>query len=593
MYFGNMDGLWLLAFLIPFIIIYLIKAKPKNVTVPSLIFFIQDRKVKKYNAMLRRLLIRTLFFLQLFFILLVAFSAAKPIIDVPIDAYSLNTIVIMDLSASMDTVENGVKRVDQAKQELLGMIKGRVSLIVAGESPIVLANNITSARAKAIITNIDAKHTSTRLDNSVLLANQILGNEKGNIIVLSDFLLRKDDDILAAKKLAEANDKRVIFIRAGEKKRNVGFINLNLNRGVGEAFFKNFDDEGRTVDVTLESGSSKETRRVDIAPFSVEKISFEIEKGETVLSLVSNDNLAADNKLYVYNPYESKSRILLITNDETSALLDALESNLRLDVEIARPPVIPDLSHDLVILSGVNKNMLLPNTFRDIKKYKDSGGNVIIAAQDSLDTFDFQGLTGFSVGELQNERKEVCAEEQNEFTSRMVGRESGCFASVLRHYRIDAGNNTAIIASTPDNVPIFALENNLFYYGILDQYSGFREQISYPIFWNDVINYMLGRENLANFNLKTGDILIGGNTADKTILDESGIFEFHGSRKAVNLLDAEESNIFKEADIFNETGLGKEYEKVKLEVDISNYLLLLALAVFIFELFYIKRRGDL
>ncbi len=548
MQFGNMDGLYLLAFLIPLIIIYLIKAKPKDITIPSLMFFTDDKKVKKYNAFLRKLLLKLLFFLQLLIIVIIALAASNPLIEIPMDAYSLNTVVIMDVSASMQTKDTTMQRIDIGKDSLLNFLKGRTSIILAEETPIVLASNVSSSRAKALITNLESKDIKSRVDSSIILANDLLGEDRGTIVVYSDFMLNKNDDILAAKKIAEANDKRVIFIESGKRQTNVGFVTLNLNRGNGEAFIKNFADADKTIDVKLVSGK-EETKRIEISPYSVEKISFEVGKGETTLEVLTKDRLLVDNKIFIMNPYESDVNILLITNKKTkSALRDALESNPNFNVQVTMPPVIPDMNHDVVVISDIQKSMLLPNTFRDIKKYRDEGGKVIIASQEDIDKFDFQGLVDFGVGQMKSSESNVIINISNEFTSNLIGRADG-FSSVSRYYDIDIKEDSSVVlaSSISDGEPIFIMENGLFFYGIIDDFSGFKEQIDYPLFWDDLINYMLGKKSLANFNFKTGDVFVGGNETDKAILNKVGIFDVNGREIAVNLLSDAESDIFEES----------------------------------------------
>ena len=590
MYFANITGLFLLSFLVALLILYLIKAKPKEVTMPSLLFFMSEKKVSKYNAWLKKLLLRILFILQALIIVALAFAAANPIINLPVDAYSLNSVVIIDVSASMGTVEKNVPRIDLGKQELLSNIKGTVSIILAEESPIVVANNISSSRAKAIITNLESKELPTRLDSAITLADELLGEERGNIIVYSDFILNKEDDVIAAKKLAEANDKRVKFINIGDKKINVGFINLNLQRGSAEAFIKNFGSSKQMVDVKLTNARKEDTTRLEIEPNSIERISFEIKSGETVLRIPKADSLLSDNTLYLLNPYESKTSILFITNSgKESPLIDAMRANPSFDVKVTVPPVIPDLTQDVVVVSDVDKNMLLPNTFRDINKYRTNGGKVIVAAQEDFDKLDFQDLLSFSIGNLVSGENEICVDVVNEYTSRISN--PNCFTSTMRFYKTGTDNSSVVLASTVSGEGIFIMENGLFYYGIIDEMSGFKDQINYPLFWDDIINSLLGKENLANFNYRTGDIVVLGNSSK--ILDKTGIIDIGNKEVAVNLVNSHESDIYRDSATLSSEDYKTDYEKLNLEVNLDQVLIILATIMLFIELIYIKRRGDL
>jgi hypothetical protein len=103
---------------------------------------------------------------------------------------------------------------------------------------------------------------------------------------------------------------------------------------------------------------------------------------------------------------------------------------------------------------------------------------------------------------------------------------------------------------------------------------------------------MLGRKSLSYFNFKTGDLLINGNNT-KTVLDKSGFIDTKSRRVAVNVLNDAESDLYKASAIENKSEFESNYEKINLEVNLDQHLLWLAILIFIFELFYIKRRGDL
>ncbi len=595
MVFTTIAGLYLLGFILPLLILYLIKAKPQELTVPSLLFFMSEKKVKKYNALFQKLLVRTLFFLQLLFIILIALAAADPVIQIPQNAYGLNTVAIVDVSASMGTKDTTITRMESNKDELLSLIKGKTSVILAEQTPIVLAQNVSARRARALISHLEPKEVGTRLDSALLLANDLLGEERGTIILYSDFLLTADEDLLAAKKIAEANDKRVLFVETGVPVDNLGFTQLHVNRGTAEAFIKNFGKRAQTVDVKLiTDGLEKQQTRVDIEPDSIERISFDILTGKTRLDIVQKDRLTTDDTLYLVNPYSSAVNILFVTNSrENNAQLDALSANPSFTVEVAVPPVIPDLTHDIVFVSDINPSSLLPNTFRDIKRYKDAGGSVILSAHQRMADIDFQQLIDFQIGKVENTATKICVDVINEFTS-LVSNPS-CFSSLSAFPLLSiASNSSVILASTEEGQdPLFVLQQNLFYYGVIDKFSGFKDQISYPLFWDAVINFLLGRQDLSTFNYKTGDILIGTNQSQKKTLEKAGFIESKQGTLAVNLLAAEESDLSRDSMLLDNSLYHETLEKVNVDFHLGMLLLLCAFALMLYELFYIKRRGDL
>ena len=89
------------------------------------------------------------------------------------------------------------------------------------------------------------------------------------------------------------------------------------------------------------------------------------------------------------------------------------------------------------------------------------------------------------------------------------------------------------------------------------------------------------------------DLLQLAGIEGQLLSEESGILEFGSRQIAVNMLDSDESDIFRESVVSEEGISNKEFDRVDLEVNIDKILLIIAMLVFIFELLYIKRRGDL
>ncbi|HJO02182.1 MAG TPA: hypothetical protein QF458_04650, partial [Candidatus Woesearchaeota archaeon] len=144
-----------------------------------------------------------------------------------------------------------------------------------------------------------------------------------------------------------------------------------------------------------------------------------------------------------------------------------------------------------------------------------------------------------------------------------------------------------------------------FYYGIIDEVSDFRTLPSYPIFWNLLINFIAETEDIRNFNTKTGRIFTinqqhvktpsSSLTTSRVIFDEAGIYEFNDKKFAANLLDEKESdvvggNVFKEES--ESIDVLKEHSTER-NLSLSVLILLGVFLLMCFEVYYLKRRGDL
>ena len=139
----------------------------------------------------------------------------------------------------------------------------------------------------------------------------------------------------------------------------------------------------------------------------------------------------------------------------------------------------------------------------------------------------------------------------------------------------------------------------------MDEASDFKTLPGYPIFWSSLINFMIGTEDIKEFNLKTGKIVSVNEqkiatpsttlTASKILLDEVGIYEFDGKKFAVNLLDEKESDVGLPSKIEKQKERQSLFSRESKERDFNLEfpILLLVLMFMLAEFFYIKRRGDI
>ena len=128
---------------------------------------------------------------------------------------------------------------------------------------------------------------------------------------------------------------------------------------------------------------------------------------------------------------------------------------------------------------------------------------------------------------------------------------------------------------------------------------------SYPIFWNSLINFMAETEDIKDFNTKTGKVITidqqrvktpsSSLRTSKVIFDEVGIYEFDDKKFAVNLLDEQESDVTKGSVLKEKTESAEVLKEHSTErnFSLSVFLLFGVFLLMCFEIFYIKRRGDL
>jgi hypothetical protein len=206
-----------------------------------------------------------------------------------------------------------------------------------------------------------------------------------------------------------------------------------------------------------------------------------------------------------------------------------------------------------------------------------------------------------------NKPTKVCVETINQITKQFE--KERCFTTTASYFGAEAKKGTITFASADDKTPLIVYgerkKGKVAYYGILDDTSDFKTLPSYPIFWNSLINFMIGTEDIKGFNYKTGKIATIGEqkvktpssslTTSKLLMDEIGIYEFDNKKFAVNLLDEKESDISLPSKVEARKEREKLLERESKEHDfnLEAPILLLVFLFMLTEFIYIKRRGDL
>ena len=614
-------GLWALAAVAIFIILYLRRPKPQDRVIPSLMFIIQDKKRTTQYSFWQKLMTNLLFLLQLLSILGLSLAAAAPFVKLKYDTTLENTVIILDNSASMQAKEKGNSRFDSAIGQAKKVLSGRNSIIMAENIPLIVLENDNTNVALDVLSKIKPKATITNLGDALLLAKDILGDKPGRVVVISDFLITEGPDVSVVRATLESEDKVVSFIDMSNNAKNVGITRLEVTKYSTKVYIKNYNNEQaqRTIKIVKDNKVISQTK-VNIAPNSIENFIFDTPPGISKVELEPKDDFEVDDAGYIATPPKIKNSVLLITNEKTSNLESALEAAKDIDLDVVNPPVltintrkekIEPYKHDVIVIYKINnankREGIVPGTFDDIRDYVEKGGNLVITAQDDLKEINMGDLPVVDLKNKINTPTKVCVETINQITKQFE--KERCFTTTGSYFGAAAKKGTITFASADDKTPMIVygerVKGKVAYYGILDDASDFKTLPAYPIFWSSLINFMIGAEDIKGFNLKTGKVVTLNEqkvkmpstslTASKILLDEVGIYEFDNKKFAVNLLNEKESDVELPSKVEQQKERQSLFSREGKEHDFNLELLMLLL-VFLFmltEFFYIKRRGDI
>ncbi len=580
----NILGLFGLLSLIPLIILYLIKPKPDVLKVPSLMFFMQKTKSSRIQSLFRYFERELLFFLQLLVLLLLSLSLAQPIFTINKDAISNNIVFLLDTSASSNVIEvNGQTRLEISKNKIKELATNRNSLILIKSIPTLALKNVGKSELLRYLDKIKSTDDLSDISSSIIAASELITEGKGRIIVLSDMHTSKGISIETARNIIEGKGIHVDLINtASYNRKNIGIINLLITEDSANLYIKNYNKN--LENVQLKIGNNQKI--LQIKPGNTEPYVFKYNEGVTEIKIENKDDFSNDNKVYLVKPYNETVKVLYISNSPSKYISAVLNSIPGLKITYSEPPIISKNDYDIYIINNIDYKNILAGTLNEIKEKMDKGKIIILTAQYDLNKLD----TGSLIGKFDNLKDggEIKTNFASTFTKDVE------FGYVKKYYPIKEfkGQQIAVV----ENDTIIGIDENhgkLFYYGLIDTENDFKLNPSYPVFWNSIISYLLGRSTINELNLHTGNYFYIAN--ESILLDKSGVFDFGKNKIAVNLLNEEESNINIITNVGEVNKIDSKLESIKTNVDykLEFYLILIALLLIAFEFYYIKRRGEL
>lgn len=588
-------------------ILYLIKPKPVNQTIPSLMFLLQDKGRAFRNSFLRYLYRDFVFLLQILILTILIAALCQPYISVAKTSFVGNSVIVIDTSASMQTTDG---RWADAIKQAKGALSGQNTIIAIQNRPVVLTKSASRGDAEKILNSLKPSDTETNLYSAIIAAHDYIQGADTIVTVISDFRNTDDQqDYTAAVSTLQGAGAAVKLIPVGTSTaRNVGIISVDVADNQTKIGVANYASEATVA--TLTAGALKQD--IPLAAGSTGYLTINTPAGITQLSLNAHDDFPLDDTAVIVNNKDFSVRILIVTNNkdiEKTPLWYALQAinektPLNLSIDINNPPALANpKDYDIVIFSDVDPKLLVQRTVRDAEDNVNNGGSVIITYSDDMWANDFSGLipyqykgdggaSGVILGEFSSLTQDID------------------FGDVQHYYKV-SGTGGRVLAQTSDNQPIISLipqgKGYVLYYGIDDTSASFPLEPYYPVFWKRVLDTMGGRLPVEQLNVKTGSIPIGfsgvptktpGNTDYNGFFDHQGVYDFSNNAAGitnevgVTLSSAAESNVAVQPLPTSLVDFTAKESATLKEKDLTGILAIIALALLFLELFIVKFRGD-
>ena len=298
---------WFLILPAGIVVLYLLRRKYVPKQVPSTFLWRTAVRDHAANKPLQRLRKNLLLPVQFLAALILALALMQPTLA---GGTASRTVMIFDLSASMQTVTNGKARLEEAKnraEEILGGLPPgeEITVLAAGaEVRQVLTGSTEREDARRAIRSLECGREGAALEKAVSLAEAIRREETdrgARILVFSDGYQPKPG---------------VTAVSAGQGEENRGIYALSAEEGSAYARICNYGGDC-VLTVTCEAdGQLCEAKEIEIPAGETAGVLFTIprEARKAAVRIRETDALAADNRAEA-PVYRSPARTVALTGD--------------------------------------------------------------------------------------------------------------------------------------------------------------------------------------------------------------------------------------------------------------------------------------
>ncbi|WP_406657547.1 BatA and WFA domain-containing protein [Methanolobus sp. ZRKC2] len=607
---------------IPLIILYLLRPKPLQVMVPSLMFLMKVQEEKKrFYTSITKLIKDPLFLIQLLVLILLALAAAAPFIETQEPLSGEHTVIIIDSSASMQTDD----RFDDAISKARDYVSKTNSIVLAGNIPVTMLERGGSDAAYQTLNSLEQGATVADISSAVSTGMRMLSDEGGRIIVISDFTSWDGDDPVNAKTLAQSYGLDVEYVLVGTTTDNVGVIQGDVEAVDGSYSYtgvvKNYKNSREMVELKISTGDKTTTQKLNIPAKSTQQFLVNnLAKGITEVTISEPDSLMVDNTAYISIPKVSTKQILVVSDAEKLPSYTALSLMPNVNTKLIEG-VPADLSPYSVVVIANKEKTLSSSEIENLNSFIRGGGEVVFVASDALSEenagTELQALLPVRTGGV---------DETNDGTTLEVVQETRLSedikfdeVAVFKYLNATERRGATTLVNTTEGTPMLTYgtigDGTVVYLGLNDAlgedaWNNFHNLPEYPVFWFKLAGWLGGTGSISDYNLKTGSISALANTQDietpsgtetvnRVLYDEVGIYTVAGKQIAVNVYNDRESDttlegkeLVERAEAESETNIVRA-DTYTAKNYLDTYMIIIVFLLILLELYIIKKRGEL
>jgi hypothetical protein len=300
-------------FALPLLLVpYLIRKKPRRLVFSSLLLFMEGG-VQASGRPWGRINLPPIFFLQLLLLALLIFALSEPVFSVR----PTNIAVVLDNSASMQTLEDGKTRLSLAKESASSVIgelgaTGNIDLyLTTPRLAKVRAAPLTPVEAKAAVGAITAYDIGDpSIDYDHVLSQLARERKYERVYLITDHPGR--GQTATARVITVGRPQQNLAVTAFEIHRS-SLVNARLE---ANAKLTNFSDRDEKIKLVLKgSGTTLASRELTVGADKTVTANFEgfAEQPSYEVAIEARDALPLDNRRFAIAPASRNLQILAVT----------------------------------------------------------------------------------------------------------------------------------------------------------------------------------------------------------------------------------------------------------------------------------------
>ena len=348
-HFLNPGFAWALAAPAVILVLYMLRRKFLPRQGPSVFLWQKSVKDHAANKPFRKLVKSLLMILQILAAICLSLALMRPAVS---GGTAGRTVLIFDISGSMQAETEGQTRLEAAKEKAQKLIRTlpaeeEITVLAAGEEAECLALSADREEAEQAIAGIECGRGGAEIDRALSLADAVARDgdpaEGANVVIFSDGF-RRDKVNFRSEAFT------LSIVNNGSREDNRAVYSLEAEKGQAFARVANYG-EACTVTLICEAdGVLCDAREAAIPEGSTEGVSFSIpENAQRVrVSLREKDALAADNTAETA-VRQGKERKVAVTMDSIF-LESALKVRPDLTVLRTEEEAVSSTEADLYIL---------------------------------------------------------------------------------------------------------------------------------------------------------------------------------------------------------------------------------------------------